>query len=159
GGHRHGLGGRKEAQIQQDEAIAIPAHTVPPFEQPREIEADMWGATNVLEAGHNRPGGEWNEEGGLLNLDFFGRLANEGGPDLIMAFLSTHPPSVVRIPIVRSIAQQWQPGRRPPDMPLIDTPAQGNTNGTGGGLELPGGLRLPIDPSQLPIQLPPPQPR
>ncbi len=142
-GHTTCVAGRTEEQIQHDDLAAQLAHTVPPFEQPREVEADMWGASNVLEAGRNRPGGTWTEEGGLLNLDFFRRLSDRGGAELIMAFLSTHPPSAVRIPIVRSIAQQWEPGRRPPAMPRV-----GETSGQ--GIDL-GGIRLPVDPSQLPI--------
>ena len=153
-GHTSCVGGRSEAEVRRDEMARILAHTVPPFSQPREVEADMWGLTNTLEAGRARPTGTWSEEGALLNLDFFRRLADRGGSEIIMAFLSTHPPSVVRIPIVQSTAQQWEPGWRPPRMPV-----PGDTGG-GQGVEIPtpgGPLRLPIDPSKLPIPLPRPQ--
>lgn len=159
-GHTSCVGGRSDAEIQRDELARILSHTVPPFEQPREVEADMWGLTNVLEAGRSRTGGVWTEEGGLLNLDFFRRLSDRGGAGLIMVFLSTHPASFIRIPIVRSTAQQWQPGWRPPRMPI---PGQ---TGTGPGVDLPtplGNVRLPsnlpIDPSQLPIPFPLGQPQ
>jgi hypothetical protein len=157
-GHTNCVSGRSDAEIQRDELGRMLASTVPTFSQPREIEADMWGVTNVLEAGRNRPGGTWTQEGGLINLDFFRRLADQGGPNLAMAFLSTHPPAMVRMPIVRSTAQRWTPGWRPPAMPV---PGQ---SGLPGGLQLPGGLRLPdpgqlpIDPNNLPIPLPRPQP-
>ncbi|MFK7987172.1 MAG: hypothetical protein AB8I08_14205 [Sandaracinaceae bacterium] len=154
-GHTSCVGGRSDAEVQRDELARILSRTVPPFEQPREVEADMWGLTNVLEAGRSRTGGTWTEEGGLLNLDFFRRLSDRGGAELIMVFLSTHPASFIRIPIVRSTAQQWQPGWRPPRMPV-----PGET-GTGPGIDVPtpiGNVRLPsnlpIDPSQLPIPFP-----
>lgn len=139
-GHTNCVGGRTDEEQRRDEAAQILAHTVPPFSQPREIEADMWGVTNVLEAGRTRPAGQWNQEGALVNLDFFRQLADEGGPQIVLVFLSTHPPSLVRIPIVRSTAQQWEPGQRPPTMPL-----------PGGSTELPGGIRLP---EGLPIPFP-----
>jgi hypothetical protein len=156
-GHTNCVAGRSDAEVQRDELAQILAHTVPPFSQPREIEADMWGATNVLEVGRARQGDTWTEEGALLNLDFFRRLTDHGGQELIMAFLSTHPPSALRIPIVRSIAQQWTTGWRPPRMPV-----PGEQGGPNGPVQLPGLGQLPIDPSQLPIdpsQLPIPFPR
>jgi hypothetical protein len=139
-GHTNCVAGRTDEEQRRDEAAQILAHTVPPFSQPREIEADMWGVTNVLEAGRTRPAGQWTQEGALLNLDFFRQLADEGGPQIVLAFLSTHPPSLVRIPIVRSTSQQWEPGRRPPTMPV-----------PGGNMQLPGGIELPRN---LPFPIP-----
>jgi hypothetical protein len=149
-GHTNCVAGRTAEEIQRDEAMQILAHTIPPGGQPREVEADMWGATNVLEAGHRMQAAQWTQEGGLLNLDFFRRLSEEGGPNLVLMFLSTHPPSLVRIPIVRSISQQWEPGRRPPEIPMP-------------GGQLPGGIRLPAGlpqglPANLPFPLPLPAP-
>lgn len=112
-GHTNCVEGRSPAEIEQDQLSQLLAHTVPPFSQPREVEADMWGLTNVLEAGHDRAGGRWSAEGALLNEDFFRRVSDRGGAELLLAFLSTHPPSVVRIPIVRATAQQWSEGWRP----------------------------------------------
>ncbi len=158
-GHTNCVAGRTEAEIQRDELTQILAHTVPPFSQPREVEADMWGVTNVMEAGRTRTGGTWTHEGALVNLDFFRRLSDRGGRELLMAFLSTHPPAILRIPIVRSTGQQWRQGWRPPVMPI---PGQGGSGGIelpgpGGPIRLPG--NLPIDPSRLPFPLPLPQPR
>lgn len=158
-GHTNCVEGRSDAQIERDELAAILAHTVPPFSQPREVEADMWGTVNALEAGHEHPAGAWTEEGALLNLDFFRRLSDQGGAELVLAFLSTHPPSVVRIPIVQSTAQQWSVGWRPPRMPVPGEPSQGGIQlpGPGGPIQLPDPSQLPIDPNQLPIPLPRPR--
>lgn len=159
-GHTNCVAGRSDEEVRRDELSRILAHTIPPFSQPREVEADMWGLTNVLEAGYQRQGGTWTEEGAMLNLDFFRRLSDRGGAELIMAFLSTHPPSIVRIPIVRSTAQQWSHGWRPPRMPV---PGAAGGEGIeiptpGGPIRLPG--NLPIDPSQFPIPFPfPTQPQ
>lgn len=160
-GHTNCVSGRSQAEIQRDELVQILAHTVPPFSQPREVEADMWGVTNVMEAGRVRQGGTWTHEGALLNLDFFRRLSDRGGNDLLRAFFSTHPPSFIRIPIVRSTGQQWRTGWRPPSMPV---PGPGGTGGIelplpGGPIRLPDPGQLPIDPSRLPFPLPLPAPR
>lgn len=156
-GHTDCVAGRSQAELQRDELARILAHTVPPFTQPREVEADMWGVVDVLEAGHERAGGAWTEEGALLNLDFFRRLSDRGGQELVLAFLSTHPPSIVRIPIVRSTAQQWTPGYRPPRMPVPGQQGGIPLPGGGGALPIPDLRRLPIDPSQFPIPLPVPR--
>ena len=156
-GHTNCVGGRSDAEVRRDEMARILAHTVPPFEQPREVEADMWGLVSVLEAGRTRSGGTWTEEGGLLNLDFFRRVSDRGGAELVLAFLSTHPPSAIRIPIVRSTAQQWEPGWRPPRMPVPGEAGQGpgvDVPTPAGNLRLPDPAQLPIDPSQLPIPFP-----
>lgn len=139
-GHTSCVGGRSAAQAEADELTRILAHTVPLFSQPREVEADMWGVVNLLEAGGQRPQGSWNEEGALLNLDFFGRLRQRGGSELAMLFLSTHPAPQLRAPIVRTAVRQWRPGWRPPATPSVD--------GTGPGLQIPtpgGNIRLPIN--------------
>src|SRR5690606_11707869 len=129
------------------------AHTIPTFSQPREVEADMWAVVNVMEAGRGRQGGAWNHEGALLNMDFFRRLSDQGGAELVLAFLSTHPPAIVRLPIVRSTAQQWEPGWRPPGMPTAG-PDGIELPGPNGSIRLPIPDRLPIDPSQLPFPFP-----
>ncbi|MGE0791332.1 MAG: hypothetical protein AB7S26_37000 [Sandaracinaceae bacterium] len=146
-GHTNCVSGRSDAQIERDEMSSVLAHTIPPFEQPREVEADMWGTVDAMEAGRERPEGTWTEEGALLNLDFFRRLTDRGGEEILLAFLSTHPPSIVRMPIVQSTAQQWTPGWRPPRMPV-----PGETTNNPLGIPIP--TNLPIDPSQLPIPLP-----
>jgi hypothetical protein len=160
-GHTNCVSGRTDAEVQRDELAQILAHTVPPFSQPREVEADMWGVTNVMEAGRTRTGGTWTHEGALINLDFFRRLSDRGGNELLLAFLSTHPPAFIRIPIVRSTGQQWRTGWRPPAMPV---PGQTGSGGIelptpGGPIRLPDPSQLPIDPSRLPFPIPLPQPR
>jgi hypothetical protein len=107
------------------------ADAAPPLEQPFEIEADMWGVTSVLETGHVRTGGTWTEEGALLSLDTFRHLGETRTEDLPMVFLSTHPPSMLRAPIVQSVAHDWTPGRAPLPEPTVD--AQGISIDLGGG--------------------------
>lgn len=110
----HGAAGRDEA-----EALARSlAGSVTSFEQPFEVEADAWGVTTVLEVGHERRGGAWSEEGALLSLDTFRRIA--GRTVLATVFLSTHPPSELRAPIVHRVANTWTPGRPPLPEPTLD---------------------------------------
>lgn len=122
------------------------AQAVPPLEQPNEVAADMWGVTSVLETGHTRAGGAWSEEGALLSLDTFRHLMAMGD-DIALLFLSTHPPSEIRAPIVLQVSSQWQPGREPMPMPQFDSQGVSIDLGTGTPLRIP-----------IPIQLGQPQP-
>jgi hypothetical protein len=115
------------------------AQAAPPLEQPFEIEADMWGVTSVLESGHERTGGVWTEEGALLSLDTFRHIGEMNEADLPILFLSTHPPSLVRAPLVQSVADSWTPGRVPLPTPTIDS--QGISIDLGGG---GGPIHIPI---------------
>ena len=123
------------------------ANAASPLEQPFEVEADVWGITNVLERGRARTGGIWNEEGALLSLEVFrhfGPLA-AGGLDPGV-FLSTHPPSELRAPVVSQAALMYRPGQPPLPIPTID--------GQGISIDLGGGgapIRLPI-PFPLPTR-------
>lgn len=123
------------------------ANAASPLEQPFEVEADVWGVTSVLERGRTRAGGVWNEEGALLSLEVFrhfGPLAG-GGVD-VGVFLSTHPPSELRAPVVSQAAAMYRPGQPPLPIPTFD--------GQGISLDLGGGgppIRLPI-----PLPIPPP---
>jgi hypothetical protein len=105
----------------------------------------VWGVTSVLERGRTRAGGVWNEEGALLSLEVFrhfGPLAG-GGVD-VGVFLSTHPPSELRAPVVSQAAAMYRPGQPPLPIPTFD--------GQGISLDLGGGgppIRLPIP---LPIR-------
>lgn len=116
------------------------ANAASPLEQPFEVEADVWGITNVLERGRARSGGAWNEEGALLSLEVFrhfGPLA-QGGMDPGV-FLSTHPPSELRAPVVTQAALMYRPGQPPLPIPTID--------GQGISIDLGGGgapIRLPF---------------
>ena len=97
------------------------AQAAPPLQQPFELEADMWGITSVLEAGHERAGGHWGDEGALLSLDTFRHLGEMQTDDLPLVFLSTHPPSMIRAPVVEQITRDWTPGRAPLPEPTIDS--------------------------------------
>jgi hypothetical protein len=120
------------------------SRAAPPLEQPFEVEADVWGITNVLERGATG-GAPWTEEGALLSLEVFRRFGPlaQGGID-VGVFMSTHPPSELRAPVVTQAAAMHRPGQPPLPIPTLD--------GQGISLDLGHGaapLRLPI-----PIPLP-----
>jgi hypothetical protein len=135
-------GNNNSSDLTPEELSRILSNTVPIFHQPQEIEADMWGIVNLLEAGHNRQGGAWSEEGALLNMGFFARLRRRGGEEIFRSFFSTHPMPQLRSPIIRQTARQWSPGWRPTTTP-----------GTDGG-----GFHLPTPIGNFPIPIPLPQP-
>lgn len=122
--------GSASAQEAEDLQRSL-AQAAPPLEQPFEIEADMWGMTSVLEAGHERAGGHWSDEGALLSLDTFRHLGETTADALPLVFLSTHPPSLVRAPLVEQVQRSWTPGRAPLPEPTVD--AQGIAIDLGGG--------------------------
>ncbi|MBI5532992.1 MAG: M48 family metalloprotease [Deltaproteobacteria bacterium] len=84
------------------------SNTVPLFNQPMEVEADMYGTTNTLDAGARRQGGTWTEEGGMMTLNFFARLQSFGVETVVLGFLMTHPPPQIRIPVVQNTAGNWR---------------------------------------------------
>jgi predicted Zn-dependent protease len=93
--------------------------TVPLFNQPNEIQADIEGTYNLLDTGTRRQRGKWTEEGAIMMLDFFARLESLGVETLLLGFLSTHPAPQLRLPIVQSSAQQWRSnGGKPPASPF-----------------------------------------
>jgi hypothetical protein len=83
---------------------------VPLFNQPVEMDADMNGVNNLMDAGARRQGGTWTEEGAMMTLGFFSKLSSFGVETVVLGFLRTHPPPALRIPIVQSTAQQWRRG-------------------------------------------------
>jgi len=95
---------------------------VPLFNQPNEIEADIQGTYNLLDAGRRRQGsggGAWSEEGAIMSLDFFSRLQSLGVATVVLGFLMTHPAPQFRLPIVSATAQQWRNnGGKAPAMPF-----------------------------------------
>lgn len=103
----------QHSEISPEDVVRILSNTVPVFNQPLELEADTWGVTDVMDAGRNRPGGTWTEEGALMSLDFFGHLTQLGVETLLLGFMRTHPPPAVRIPIVQYWANNWRSGVRP----------------------------------------------
>lgn len=93
------------------------SNTVPVFNQPNEIGADMAGTYNLLGVGARRQAGsQINEQGAMLTLNFF--LAMRAGlspADILFAFEASHPHPSVRIPIVQQAANTWrQSGGNPP---------------------------------------------
>ena len=95
------------------------SNTVPLFNQPNEIEADVQGTFNVLDTGSRRSTGRYTEEGANLVLDFFSRLESLGVETIVLGFLMTHPPPQLRLPIVQNAAQQWRNnGGRAPAFPF-----------------------------------------
>jgi hypothetical protein len=81
---------------------------VPLLNQPIETQADTEGTFNLLNTGKaRRPRTRWNEEGGLMLLDFFSRL--DGIPLFHpIGFLSTHPNPKGRILWVQGVVRTWQ---------------------------------------------------
>lgn len=83
---------------------------IPTFNQPNEVAADNFGVFDVLDTGRARaPNYRWTEHGGLMLLDFFGRLerAAGGNPMSPVVFLRSHPSSSFRAPIVQGFARTW----------------------------------------------------
>jgi hypothetical protein len=129
-----------------EEVVRIASNTLPLFNQPVELEADAWGVVNLLDAGARRVGGRWTEEGGLLSMDFFQRLEGERSLSPILLFVRTHPPAVLRRPILQMWADKWRRGERPTTVgqggiPLpVPIPFGDGQRDGGSGLPLP----LPI---------------
>ena len=131
-GHNSCVSSGDASRASAEELARVASSAIPTFTQPLEVEADMWAVYTVLAAGDGRAGGSWDEEGGLVNLEFFGRLRDLGGTDVLQVFLSTHPLPQIRRPIIETAARQWSRGQWPPGSP------------GGGGLPVPGGGTLPI---------------
>lgn len=158
-GCAHG-GNETGQEAQAEEVVRIVSNTMPLFNQPVEMEADSWGVVDVLDAGARRVGGRWTEEGGILSMDFFQRLEGERGTSPILIFVRSHPPAILRRPIIQMWADKWRRGERPSTvgnggLPLpipIPIPGQGGNNGgtNNGGTNNNGGLPFPL-PFPLPI--------
>lgn len=141
-------------EAQAEEIVRVASNAAPLFNQPVEMEADAWGVVDVLDAGARRVGGRWTEEGATLSMDFFQRLEGERGTSPILLFVRSHPPAILRRPIIQMWAEKWRRGERPTTVgqggiPLpIPIPALGNgsNNGTnnGGTTQLPIPLPIPI---------------
>ncbi|MEI7892884.1 MAG: hypothetical protein WCI05_07325 [Myxococcales bacterium] len=88
------------------------ARVIPAFNQPNELGADNAGVMNVLATGRARQATSyrWTERGGIMLLDFFGRLERAAGSSPLspMTFLRTHPNPAFRIPLVQATAQAWR---------------------------------------------------
>jgi Zn-dependent protease with chaperone function len=90
------------------EVARVLSGTVPLFNQPNEIAADVAGVYNVLDAARlraTRAAYGWTEGGGLLTMRFFAGLESM---NLATAFASSHPPPQVRVPIIQQAANTWR---------------------------------------------------
>ncbi len=84
---------------------------VPVFNQPNESAADNFGVFNVLDTGRaRRPQYQWTEGGGLVLLDFFGRLNTAAGADrrFLEKYTTSHPDPAIRIGWVQTFARLWR---------------------------------------------------
>ena len=85
----------------------VDSSAVPLFNQPNELAADMAGINNVLTTGTRRSY-RYTEAGALLTLQFFGGMDQFSPIDVVFSFERTHPPAVVRIPVVQQTAAAWR---------------------------------------------------
>lgn len=82
---------------------------LPLLNQPNELASDVSGTQNVLTAGSRRTNGaRWTEAGGLLTMRFFGGLQQLTPADLLFAFERSHPPALVRKPVIEQTAAAWR---------------------------------------------------
>ncbi len=148
-GCAHG-GNETGQEAQAEEVVRIVSNTMPLFNQPVEMEADAWGVVDVLDAGACRVGGRWTEEGATLSMDFFQRLEGERGTSPILIFVRSHPPAILRRPVIQMWADKWRRGERPTTvgnggLPLpipIPLPTGNNNGGTNNGNS--NGLPFPL---------------
>lgn len=82
--------------------------TVPLFNQPNEIAADTSGTNNLLTMGFRRAGYHLNEGGALITMQFFAGLEQFSATGLIFAFQNSHPPAVIRSPIIQQTVAAWK---------------------------------------------------
>lgn len=113
-GHTGCANGGTSTGVTSEDVGRLLSYAVPVFNQPLEVEADVHGVRNTLDAGARQQGAAWTEAGALMTLDFFNRLTQFGPEVLLLGFLQTHPHPTFRIPIVQTTAQQWrQSGGQP----------------------------------------------
>jgi len=84
------------------------SNTVPVFNQPNEVSADIAGTQNLLNAGRVRQGAKWSEGGAMLVLGFFAGIDRMSPQDIVFGFERSHPPTTFRVPIVQQAAQNWR---------------------------------------------------
>jgi len=82
--------------------------TVPLFNQPNEIAADTSGTNNLMTMGFRRTGYRLNEGGALITMQFFAGLEQFSPVGLIFAFQNSHPPAVLRAPIIQQTVAAWK---------------------------------------------------
>jgi hypothetical protein len=84
------------------------SRTLPLFNQPNEIAADMAGTKNVLAAGARRQQYRWTENGAVLTLQFFANLDQLTPATVVFGFERSHPHPLIRLPIVQQSAAAWR---------------------------------------------------
>ncbi len=84
------------------------ADTVPLFNQPNEIAADVSGLNDALTAGARRNGYHFTEGGALLTMQFFSGLDQLTPADILFGFERSHPSPALRIPIIQQTANAWR---------------------------------------------------
>ncbi len=122
--------------LKPGDLLKMATKAVPALNQPIELQADIEGVQNVLDAGQNETEYHWSENGGLLVFDFFLKVQQLHPTSVLFGFMNTHPFPQVRIPVVKNTANFWRL-RHP-----------GTVTGTGGTSDPP---KLPFPmPSGLP---------
>jgi Zn-dependent protease with chaperone function len=81
---------------------------VPLFNQPNEVAADASGTNTLLTMGFRRPGYHLTEGGALITMQFFAGLEQFSASALLFAFENTHPPAVLRAPVIQQTAAAWK---------------------------------------------------
>lgn len=82
--------------------------SLPLLNQPAELAADVAGMNNLLSAGRRRPTIQWGEGGALLTMRFFMGIEHFAPEDVLFAFERSHPPAVVRQPVILQTAATWR---------------------------------------------------
>ncbi len=82
--------------------------TVPLFNQPNEIAADASGTNTILTMGFRRTGYHLTEGGALITMQFFAGLEQFSAADVLFTFQNTHPPALLRAPIIQQTAAAWK---------------------------------------------------
>ena len=90
------------------EVARVLSDTIPAFNQPNELAADISGTNDMLTAGARRSSGHHFTEGGaMLTMQFFSGL-DASSPADIFNFERSHPPPSVRIPVIQQTASAWR---------------------------------------------------
>jgi hypothetical protein len=118
-GHTGCANGPSSQQLTPQDIGRVLSDAVPVFNQPNEIDADVQGTYNLLDAGAKRQQAKWTEEGSLMSLNFFSRLQSLGVETVLLGFVMTHPLPQLRLPIVQNAAAQWRAnGSKAPAFPF-----------------------------------------
>jgi Zn-dependent protease with chaperone function len=140
--------------LKPGDLVRVLRKVMPAINQASELQADIEGTKNMLDAGQSDPEYKWTEGGALLVIDFFKKLRDLHPGAVLFTFMSTHPAPELRAPIVKGTANAWRVTH-----PGSSAPPAGPADTTGAKLPipLPPGMSLPLPmPSGLPM---PPTPK